>query len=175
MADKTGEQLSALVDGECQLSEQEWMLNRLAKDVDLKVRWQRYHMVSDAMKNNLPAAVNLDFADRIRQAIDEDSPPLPLRSSFPSPPSGLSWYKPVTGFALAASVAAVAVLGLRLLETGEGEEQLNVVAKAREEAADRPPGSRFNSYILNHNEYASRNGVQGVLPYVRIVGYDSNR
>ncbi|MDH5593931.1 MAG: anti-anti-sigma factor, partial [Gammaproteobacteria bacterium] len=33
--------------------------------------------------------------------------------------------------------------------------------------------SRLNSYLVNHNEYS--NGMQGVLPYARIVGYDSEK
>jgi sigma-E factor negative regulatory protein RseA len=36
-----------------------------------------------------------------------------------------------------------------------------------------PVGSRLNGYLVQHNEYAASSGVQGVLPYVRIVGYDS--
>ena len=32
--------------------------------------------------------------------------------------------------------------------------------------------ARLNVYLVNHNEYAG-NGVRGVLPYVRIVGYQS--
>lgn len=178
MADKTGEQLSALVDGECELSEQEWMLTRLTRDADLKVRWQRYHMVSDAMKNNLPAAINTGFADRIRQVIDDDSPPLRTSTSEISP--SFSWYKPVTGFALAASVATVAVVGLQLAEQGdavEGDEQSRLAATVGEGAPDVESSqtARLNTYLVNHNEYASRNTVQGVLPYVRIVGYDSTR
>jgi sigma-E factor negative regulatory protein RseA len=179
MADKTGEQLSALVDGECELSEQEWMLKRLTRDADLKVRWQRYHMVSDAMKNNLPTAINTGFADRIRQVIDNDIPP--LRTSISTIPPRFSWYKPVTGFALAASVAAVSVVGLQLVEqddTVEANEQSQLAAATVGEeppAFGNPRTSRLNSYLVNHNEYASRNSVQGVLPYVRIVGYDSTR
>ena len=32
--------------------------------------------------------------------------------------------------------------------------------------------ARLNAYLVNHNEYAG-NGMRGVLPYVRIVGYQS--
>jgi hypothetical protein len=27
-------------------------------------------------------------------------------------------------------------------------------------------------YLVNHNEYAANRGVQGMLPYVRIIGRD---
>ena len=32
--------------------------------------------------------------------------------------------------------------------------------------------ARLNAYLVSHNEYAG-DGVRGVLPYVRIVGYQS--
>ena len=40
--------------------------------------------------------------------------------------------------------------------------------------SDAAPGAeaRLNSYLVNYNEYAGH-GVRGVLPYVRIVGYQS--
>ena len=40
--------------------------------------------------------------------------------------------------------------------------------------SDAAPGAeaRLNAYLVNYNEYAGH-GVRGVLPYVRIVGYQS--
>ena len=183
MANKMGEQLSALADGECEMPEQEWVLRRLAGDADFKARWQRYYLVSDAMKNNLPECIDVNFADRIRQVIDADSPPLQTTQTPQAPITGKSsltssWYKPVTGFALAASVAAVAVLGFRLADVSdlmkEGMEP-STVASLGNESGDRVLESRLNPYFLNHNEYASMNSVHGVLPYVRIVNYDTPR
>jgi sigma-E factor negative regulatory protein RseA len=179
MANKMGEQLSALADGECEMPEQEWVLRRLAGDADFKARWQRYYLVSDAMKNNLPECIDVNFADRIKQAIDADSPPLqiPQTPAIGKSPT-FSWYKPVTGFALAASVAAVAVLGFRLADVSdlmkEGMEP-STVASLENESGDRVLESRLNPYFVNHNEYASMNSVHGVLPYVRIVGYETQR
>jgi sigma-E factor negative regulatory protein RseA len=175
MADKTGEQLSALVDGECEISEQQWMLRRLSSDNDLKARWQRYHLISDAVKNNLPSAVDARFADRIGEVIEAVPPPSQVDVSGPA---GVSWFKPVTGFALAASVAAMGVIALHLIDIGEPgkPDALQPVAqKEQSESTRRSLDSRLNTYLVNHNEYASMNGVQGVMPYVRIVGIDARR
>jgi sigma-E factor negative regulatory protein RseA len=175
MADKTGEQLSAMVDGECETSEQRWMLRRLSADKDLKALWQRYHLISDAVKNNLPTAVDAGFADRISRAIDADPPP--ARTRF-STSTGYSWYKPVTGFALAASVAAVAVLAFRLIDISDSpasDDGSRFLAAGPDSIQSQSLDPRLNTYLVNHNEYASMNGVQGVLPYVRIVGIDSRR
>jgi hypothetical protein len=32
--------------------------------------------------------------------------------------------------------------------------------------------TRLNRYLVNHNEYRSNAGVQGMLPYVRIVAHE---
>jgi len=32
---------------------------------------------------------------------------------------------------------------------------------------------RLSGYLVNHNEYAASRGVQGVMPYVRIVGHNT--
>jgi sigma-E factor negative regulatory protein RseA len=175
MSDKTGEQLSALVDGECEISEQQWMLRRLSSDDELKVRWQRYHLISDAVKNNLPTAVDARFADRIGKMID--TTPLSSHADV-SGSAGFSWVKPVTGFALAASVAAMGVLALRVIDgggSGKPDELHRVAQKDGSEGSQSSLDSRLNTYLVNHNEYASMNGVQGVMPYVRIVGIDSRR
>ena len=42
--------------------------------------------------------------------------------------------------------------------------------------ADARPAveARLNGYLLNHNEYLAE-GVRGMLPYARVVGYDTRR
>lgn len=193
MADKTGEQLSGLVDCECEMPELELAVRRLIKDPDLKARWQRYHLVSDALKNNLPAVIDTDFSHRVSQAIDT-APPLQTTTIR----AVSSWYKPLTGFALAASVALIAVFGLNLIErsatTIDPDPVIAAAAPSSLQTVDTPPEStqltsdtrirvtgsnaleaRLNSYLVNHNEYASMNSVYGVLPYVRMVGHETNR
>lgn len=176
MADKIGEQLSALMDSECEAVEVELALRRLAKDADLRARWQRYHLISDAMKNNIPEMLDADFAKRISKKIAADPPPLQTSLPHLLP----SWYKPVTGFALAASVA-LALIGLRLsqpsatLKPGTLAAVTAPIERRTDAAANSVLESRLNSYLVNHNEYASMNGVHGVLPYVRMVGYESKR
>jgi hypothetical protein len=32
---------------------------------------------------------------------------------------------------------------------------------------------RLSGYLVNHSEYAANRAVQGVMPYVRIVGFDN--
>lgn len=180
MADKTAEQVSAFMDGESEAEEIEFVFRRLGRDSDLKVAWQRYHLIRDAMKSNLPNTLDESFAERIQRAIDEEFP-LPKSASN----LGFSWYKPAAGFAVAASVAMVITLwavqgefpndaSLRLANGVTSAQTQRVDVDPRVvDATDLP--SRLNSYFVNHNEYASMNTVYGVLPYARMVGYDTER
>lgn len=185
MADKTGEQLSALVDCECDAAELDLALRRLAKDEGLKARWQRYHLIGDAVKNNLPEVLDARFSERIRQAIEASPPIHKAPSASPSP----AWYKPVAGFGLAASVALVTVLALESPFSPEVNSDLRVTGGEPAPAfLPESPGAealagaalageaqaRLAGYLVNHNEYASMNSARGVLPYVYMVGYQTN-
>lgn len=175
MADKTSEQLSALIDGECETPEVELAILRLCKDKELQACWESYHLISDALKNNIPEVINTGFCDRLSQAIATGSLP-PAKASVPQ----YSWRKPATGVALAASVAVVALIGLKAFQPGDaGSPTLTAAAPATERASasyagpdgPRPFNPRLNNYLVNHNEYASMASVNGMMPYVRMVGY----
>ena len=129
-------------------------------------------------------ALDTDFAARVRQAIEAEALPRPGAKPLPA------WYKPVTGFGLAASVALMALFGLKLNQTDALQPAVPFAATTP--ALSSPPGSlpiqtvaairpadsigepveaRLNSYLVNHNGYASMSSVSGMLPYVRMVGY----
>lgn len=175
-------QLSAMVDDELEEREVDLALRRLNRDYDSKARWERYHLIGDAIQGHLPAALDIDFAARIRQAIEAE--PLPLPAARPLP----AWYKPVTGFALAASVVLVALFGLKLTQidttfiptaplaanTPSTPALIPVASLTqRVDDASEPVEARLSSYLVNHNGYASMNSMHGMLPYVRMVGYQT--
>jgi len=182
MADKSAEQLSVLVDGEFEEWELEFAVRRLASDPALKTRWEAYHLISDALRNNFPDAIDPRFADRISTLLAaEDALPTAAKPAV-SPP----WYKPVAGLAVAASVGvlAVALWSLRPDELHQPGAPALATNTSIPTASPLPPAvatdpalesrHKLNSYLVNHNEYASMNSVNGVLPYVRMVGYDSS-
>lgn len=174
-------QLSAMVDDELEEREIDLALRRLNRDYDSKARWERYHLIGDAMQGHLPAALDIDFAARIRQAIEAEPLPLPVAKSLPA------WYKPVTGFALAASVVLVALFGLKLTQidttfvstaqlaanTPSTPALIPASLTQQVDDASEPVEARLSSYLVNHNGYASMNSVPGMLPYVRMVGYQT--
>ncbi|PIE83024.1 MAG: hypothetical protein CSA09_03780 [Candidatus Contendobacter odensis] len=212
MADKTSEQplapvdskvnsaigqLSAMVDGELGDHEVELALHRLCQDSDLQGCWERYQLISGVLQGHSPAVFDVDFAGRVRQLIEDEALP-----QHPQPLTRplLAWHKPVTGFALAASVVMVSLFGLRLTQVDTDTDTVLTAPKIATTPApasifSRPtPQSmsarlpvedhrreleltraRLDSYLVNHNGYASKSNMNGMLPYVRMVGYQNNR
>lgn len=180
----TEDQLSALVDGELSPAEYRQVLNAINTRPELKQRWMRYHLAADALKNNLPPAVmKPGFSAHVIQAIDAEPTVLAPRRFF---------YrvnliaKQMAGLAVAASVTAVAVLGIQTWRLQDAQQPpmaqvappvVNVahpVTAVAEENAPLPAHVQLqiNQYLLNHNQNAL--GAQRMLPYARIVGHISN-
>jgi negative regulator of sigma E activity len=100
--------------------------------------------------------------------------------------------RPLAAGAIAASVAMVAVLSVSSLRQSETPvvptlavvppvneiattvTQVNATDGEQWERLDPRIDKRLAGYLVNHNEYAASRGVQGVMPYVRIVGHDTS-
>jgi len=177
MKDKLHEQLSALVDDELAEHEQALLLKQLAADSGLQVRLSRYQLISDALHSHLPQHIDPGFHTRIQAALG-DAPPLQAGGSL-----ARSLLKSATGVAMAASVAVVAVLSLQSIRE-DNPDEAPVLASAPTTGggtylrADIPPppaplAQGLDVYLVNHNEYAVNRSMQGMLPYVRLVGQDT--
>jgi len=176
MSEQLREGLSALVDGETDEREAARLLDQLTRDAELKAAWERYHLMSDVLRNNPPLVSGEDLVERVRHSIDTE--PVMFR---PRPPRAAA-LKPLAGFALAASIAVVAVVGFRAVvgPSGEGNELAELAADTPEQSQPRGmrwdvdrPGveERLNTYLVNHSEHTAR----GMLPYARVVAYNANR
>lgn len=117
------ENISALMDGELNERETAALLERVRQDPALRAAWARQHYLQMAIQERPPREISGDFVDQvmIRVATDEVDAGTKTRRGRPfgksrSPSdqqNGMhrrGWYRPVTGFAMAASVAAVAVI-----------------------------------------------------------------
>jgi sigma-E factor negative regulatory protein RseA len=180
MTQSIQEQLSALVDDELPAAEQALLFERLTRDASLRECLGRYQLTRDVLNNRVAMPLDGRFVDRVMTAIEAE----PAYQSRP----GMPWRrfgKPAAGVAVAASVALVAVLALQNLAPATRSAPVPQVASVAPlpgavlpvqevwERQSSPVGGRLNGYLVQHNEYAASSGVQGVLPYVRIVGYDS--
>ncbi len=190
MSEKRKESVSALVDGEL-TGDSQSTIDDLLKTPALKANWARYHLISDSLKGNLPEAADSGLAARISASIQAEPTVL-----APQAASKNRFYKPLAGFAIAASVAAMAILGIQQNQQAVGSQDQQLVSFAAQKPANAIPvqqaalnatseaqlrqvkantRARLNSYLVNYNEYRTNSGFQGMLPYARTVTYENNQ
>jgi sigma-E factor negative regulatory protein RseA len=171
------EWLSALADGELQGDELQRGLDALRNDPELQASWGAYHVIRDSVSSNLNPEVAPQLHQRISAALDAEPTILaPQRRKRP-------WLKQAAGVAIAASVTGVAIIGVQQMNGVDGGPAVQPVAQQQEyirmaptlvaEGKEKKDENReaLDRYLVNHNEYSANSGIQGVLPYVRIVGH----
>lgn len=137
MSEHRKETLSALFDGETSDFEARRLLEEMGEEENQS--WGRYQLISDAMSNNLgQSQLSINVADAVAAAIaDEDmlESGQSQQAATEEKVAKLAWLKPVAGFAVAASVAFVAVLGVQDLRVGSGVSDDGFVANGNVSAA----------------------------------------
>lgn len=179
------ELLSRLFDDE-DISEFEMrrILRKMQSSRELRAKFQRYNIIGHAMRGQLPSRLHGhlsdDVVDRVACMVKSDS-------SSSESGRGRAKMKAVAGLALAASLAVFLLVAFQSLtppvvdtdgagarivagqvvEEGDaqriGEQELHNFVLSLDALAE------FNSYVVNHAEYAS---LRASMPHVRIVGYD---
>lgn len=185
MVEQTGETISALIDGEIPEGDLAAVIRELNLDDAACGCWQRYQLISDALSNHLPDALDLGLAARVSQALESEPTVL---SPKPRRVLPMQLPKHLAGLSVAASVAVMAVLGAQWITQRDTATGVGAVANV---AALQPTAgymrvsgtrwnlhqpaveSRLNNYLVNHSEYANSSAMHGMLPYVRIAGYDA--
>lgn len=127
MNDVIRESLSALMDGEASEIELRQVV-RACDDAELRGTWTRMETTRSLMRSDLSELAPAGLADGILAALDEE-PAMSRTGSLPG------WIQPVAGLAIAATVALVAVLGVRGLETDSQLQPAPEIASVQEPAA----------------------------------------
>lgn len=197
MNEHAKERVSALIDGELDSSETEHEIDVVLRDPEMRRTWERYHLIGAALRGTLAESERRGATAQARPAgTDESVVSLP-RAGRPRRFS----MGPAQALALAASVAAVTVLGVysftapepaavpaqpvatttqrapAMTEAVENRAVPNAMEPARSSpmrwsVAQPAVEARLNGYLVNHSEYLG-NGMRGMLPYARIVAYDA--
>ena len=191
MNEQKREQLSALVDDEL-AQEASSVIESLLEDNDAKETWSRYHLIGNSLRGHLPEHI-VDISSNVSQAIASEPTILaPAKKSSSRKSSDLM--KPVMGFAIAASVAAVAIFNVQqanqISETGQPVIAQSSIATSQPSLATSPQlvnqqtaqaqvyqvkhvDPRLNRYLVNYNEYRANTVVSGMPPHVRMVANDA--
>ena len=110
MNEELDSQLSAMFDDELAPGECELLARRLSRDEQLKARWGRYAVIGAAIRSERGVRLNAPLAGRV-SAVILDEPA--LATAHTARRSGVRWWQPLAGAAVAAGVALVSVLWLR--------------------------------------------------------------
>lgn len=181
--------VSELMDDALQGDEARDVLGRLGRDAEMLRKWERYHLISDALSNHLTPYLGRELQGRVRAAIAQEPHHLDTRRR--------SWQgvgRLAAGVGLAASLVGVAVIGGQWLKGGDGFNAGTTVAGV---SAGRPesttmvtggegrpvtaakgmywkrvePGveTRLNGFLVSHSTYAD--GMSPMRPYARVISY----
>ena len=108
MTQKLREQISALCDHELPEGEHELLLRRFTVEKSLRLHWERYHLIGSAMRKELPPVDTRGLADRVMAVLANEPQPQPQPEKFAD-----KLLRGAAGVAVAASVAVVALIGIR--------------------------------------------------------------
>lgn len=175
------EKLSALLDGELSREELQQALKEIAANDELSARWSRYHLLRDVLRQELNQVAPADLSRSIAAQLEGEPTVLAPRRL----PTRSRVMQMVTGAALAASVAAVAIVGVRWMAPDdvsapqyvaavENADYLRTTA-TRWQSVPTDVEENLNAYLVEHSEFSPTSSMNGVMSYVRFVGYDSEQ
>jgi sigma-E factor negative regulatory protein RseA len=178
--------LSCLMDGE--LGDSKQTMEQLSRCGEAKSFWLNCHIIRDAIRDSQPSRLPHNFSERVMQALESE----PVIFS-PGAMRRLRVLKPVAGLAIAASVAAVTVFGIRAYYMPDGQQTTGQFAAtssvqtvpaesvtlaqspSQQPAAPSKYDDELNAYVLGHMEHAAAGRVQGMMPYVRLTEFEDSQ
>lgn len=172
------DKISALMDGELDPEAAAGVIAQLKKADELRSEWMVYHLISDALGQTeaMPADITRRVGTRLATEPTVLAPRPPIKHK-------------ARVFAVAASVATVAVIGLMSLHaTDRPAENLAAVDRATPAAttpatntaalqtapavisvsASLPAPAQINDYLLAHRQF-SPSAMHGTAPYMHTV------
>ena len=183
MSKESLEHLSSLMDGELSNEAGSFLTRRLFSNEEMCGSWERYHLIRDCIRQPGSKQMITGFSERVSATLNAEK--VPTVSAWRTN----RWLKPVSGLAIAASVALVAIL-VTAPQPGQvpGEVDATLATQGAQpfispntlarspvsQAASFAPAqqansNRLNAYLLRHNQMARTAGRQGFVSFVPIV------
>jgi len=160
-------------------------MNQLKTDESARQTWHRYQIIGAVIRNDLWVSGDPQWVDRVRAQIEKEPTclaPGRLRSL-----AAHRFLKPVIGLAVAASVATVAIFVAQQFEWTPPTSVSQVAGVSIPNTnvdADYPDATRWNTlspdmenklnvYLVEHGEFTSMSGMNGLSTYAKFVSYDT--
>lgn len=183
MSEQLYEQISAFVDGELQEHETELLLKRLEREPELRAALVRYATMGSSLREGT-RGVTRGFSARVSAAIvasgAEPATRQPLNARL-----NPRWLRAMAGLGVAATVAAVAILGVQQLQAPVPGAAAQMAATSTVASpivigdvsgtapsytvpaptTDVPlvPAARLTNYVVAHSQYSSALGRRNML------------
>lgn len=195
--DDMKEKLSALVDNELDELDERRVMKALENDTDLRQTWERYHLARSVLHQELEVLVPSGMAAQVTARIESEpanvasfrrrkisrlAGTLAMAASVAAiAVAGVQWFNrpvtmPVPSLATAdqsVPVNSVAAPGPSLTASQPAPDNFIRADTTRWDAEETETQSTLNAFLVEHNEFASSSGIGGMMPYVRVVGYDN--
>lgn len=161
-----------------------FLTRRLSSDDELCATWERYHLIRDCIRQPGSKQLVTGLSQKLNAKLAAES--APSMSVWRSQP----WLKPVSGLAIAASVALMAVV-VATPQNGAVPAQGSditlvqpvnapfvtpnaaLISPESQAVSFSPSGEseaqRLNSYLFRHNQMARTAGRQGFVSFIPIV------
>lgn len=198
------ETISAYLDGDLSPEELE-AIGSIESKSEFGVA-SRYQMMGEALRGQLSDAAMIDISAQVREALRNEESYAEVRTversarhAIKQPAASIfdlsTWFRPLGGLAVAASVALVMVVMVTQVESPSGNG--NLVADAGNSTVNVPgvnvptvvrapvvvavddmqprnqQAVNFDDYLAEHAEFAAQDTLQGRMPYARAVSYKS--
>jgi len=188
MSKESLEHLSSLMDGELSREAGLFLTRRLFSDDEMCETWERYHLIRDCIRQPGSKQVVTGMSAKLSAYLEAEE--VPSVSAW----RNRHWLKPVSGLAIAASVALMAIV-VTAPQPGQNPGEVeavvdtpvsqpfvspNVLARSPvSQAVSYDPvqqanSNRMNAYLLRHNQMARMAGRQGFVSFVPIVATPVN-
>jgi Negative regulator of sigma E activity len=177
MSDQSKQNISQLMDGELSRDCSRFLLKRMSHDGDFRQSWNHYHVLRSAVQQDGQAPLMHNLGSRVVQRLKSDS-----ASLADSKKPGRGWLKAMTGSAIAASVALLAVISfnnnlssdtnLMVPEYAKTAKQLiNPPNAMTARVEQKPRYTRYPDLTPQVQHYIMDKNTQTVMPiYYRIAG-----
>ena len=184
MSKESLEHLSSLMDGEMSRDSGMFLTRRLSSDDSMCETWERYHLIRDCIRQPGGKQLVTGLSKKLNAKLEAEQPP--AMSVW----QRKQWLKPVSGLAIAASVAMLAIMVAApppgMIPGTAGDSALAQPANqpfvspntlplapvsqaASFSSSPQTQDQRMNNYLLRHNQMARTAGRQGFVSFVPIV------
>ena len=177
MSDKSKQNISELMDGELANDCSRFLLKRMQSDKSLQSSWSNYHMLRSCLQQEDGAPLMHNLGASVVSELGSKDVLQPIKTR---PFNG--WMKSLTGSAIAASVALVAVFTFNQNQSVPNVEPLPVYAKTSQQFINPPNATvvrveqptrftRYPSLTPQIQQYLSESNYQPQIPVYYNVDY----